>query len=67
MKKSAKKNLKQSKSGAKLKNAPDEKMLATPIVEPSVDVKLNPFSERIRQRTETSRKAALSRVIKQFS
>jgi hypothetical protein len=61
MKNSAKKNPKQSKSGAKLKTAPDEKMIATPAV------KLNLFSERIRQRTEISRKAALSKVIEQIS
>jgi hypothetical protein len=67
MKKSGKKNLKQSKSGAKLKNAPDEKTLAAPIIETSVAGKLNPFLERVRQRAETSRKAALSRVIVQVS
>jgi hypothetical protein len=62
MKKSGKKNLKQSKSGAKLKNAPDQQIPAAPVVEPPV-IKLNSFLERVRQRTETSRKAALSRVI----
>jgi hypothetical protein len=58
MKKSAKNNLKQSKSGAKRKIAPDEKLLSI-----SAEIKLSPSLERIRQRTEISRKAALSRAI----
>jgi hypothetical protein len=66
MKKSGKKNLTQSKSGAKFKNAPDQQMSATPIVESSAAIK-NSLLERVRQRTETSRKAALSRVIVESS
>jgi hypothetical protein len=49
------------------KVVPKQKTLATTAVETPAKIKSNSLQERVHQRTETSRKAALSRAIVEIS